>query len=55
MKKYIQINITEEVIKPSSMKIKQKKDVCTSYSTVTEVIESLRKRTKKSDKYLFFT
>ena len=55
MKKYIQINITEEVIKPSSMKIKQKKDVCTSYSTVTEVIESLRKRTKKSDKYLFDT
>ena len=55
MKKYIQINITEEVIKPSSMKIKQKKDVCTSYSTVTQVIESLRKRTKKSDKYLFDT
>ena len=53
--RYVSINICEEVICPKSMIYKAKKEVSTDYSTITEVIESLRKRTSNNDKYIFDT
>lgn len=51
----VSIDVTDEVIVPKSEVIKKKKDVETNQATLEAVIDSLRNRTKQTDKYIFNT